>query len=93
MTDYANMLMDDGPPPGPAPPVASPPPAAPASPQDARLSDIREKLEALEPGDPASLMRLARAVAEAAGVECTLYKVQRGDGIETAVGWCLPPTP
>jgi len=36
-------------------------------------------------------MRLARAVAEAAGVECALYKVRRGDSIETAVGWRLPP--
>ena len=66
------------------------PPAPAAVPQDPRLDGIREKLEALEPGDQASLMMLARAVAEAAGVECTLYKVRRGDAIETAVGWRLP---
>jgi hypothetical protein len=36
-------------------------------------------------------MLLARAVADAAGVECALYKVQRGEAVETAVGWRLPP--
>jgi len=68
-----------------APPVAAPPP------EDPRWTDIREKFEALEPGDQASLMLLARAVADAAGVECALYKVQRGEAVETAVGWRLPP--
>ena len=80
-------------PPVAAPPAAALPTAAAALPEDPRLADIREKLEALEPGDQASLMRLARAVAEAGGAECVLYKVQRGDSIETAVGWRLPPAP
>lgn len=78
-------------PPVAAPPAAALPPAVAASPEDSRFAEIREKLEALEPGDQASLMMLARAVAEAAGVECALYKVRRGDSIETAVGWRLPP--
>ena len=35
-------------------------------------------------------MALARAVAAAAGAECVLYNVLRGDTIEAAVGWCVP---
>ena len=83
-------------------PVAAPEPASaapegpPASaaepPADPRLAAIRERLAALEPGDQQSLMALARAVAEAAGAECVLYNVQRGDAIESEVGWRLPPT-
>ena len=76
----------------PAPAAAREPAAAPEPPEDPRLAAIRERLAALEPGDQQSLMALARAVAEAAGAECVLYNVQRGDAIESAVGWRLPPT-
>jgi PAS domain-containing protein len=61
-------------------------------PEDPRLAAIREHLAALKPGDQQSLMALARAVADAAGAECVLYNVQRGDAVESAVGWRLPPT-
>ena len=37
-------------------------------------------------------MALARAVADAAGAECVLYNVMRGEAVETAVGWRLPPS-
>jgi PAS domain S-box-containing protein len=80
---------------GPLAPVAASPVAAvlpaPPPPEDPHWIDIRQKLQALKPGDQTSLMLLARAVADAAGVECTLYKVQRGEAVETAVGWRLPP--
>lgn len=62
-----------------------------AAPCDPRLDEIRDRLDALVPGDRASLMALARAVAVAAGAECVLYNVLRGDTIEAAVGWCVPP--
>lgn len=58
---------------------------------DPRLDDIRERLDALVPGDRASFTALARAVAAAAGAECVLYNVLQGDTIEPAVGWLLPP--
>jgi len=75
-------------------PAAAPEPvsAPPEPPEDPRLAAIRERLAALEPDDQQSLMALARAVAEAAGAECVLYNVQRGEAIESAVGWRLPPT-
>ncbi len=60
--------------------------------EDPRLTAIRERLAALDPADQQSFMALARAVADAAGAECMLYNVQRGDAIEPAVGWRLPPT-
>ena len=31
-------------------------------------------------------------MAGAAGAECVLYNVMRGDVVETAVGWRLPPS-
>ena len=37
------------------------------------------------------LFRSAKAVADAAGAECVLYNVMRGETVETAVGWRLPP--
>jgi hypothetical protein len=37
-------------------------------------------------------MALARTVADAAGAECVVYNVMRGDVVETAVGWRLPPS-
>lgn len=58
---------------------------------DPRLDQIREHLDALVPGDRASVMALARAVAAAAGVECVLYNVLEGDTIAAAVGWRVPP--
>lgn len=61
-----------------------------AAPSDPRLDEIRERLDALVPGDQASLLALARAVAAAAGAECVLYNVLNGDTIEPAVGWLLP---
>jgi PAS domain-containing protein len=77
-------------------PACTPPAGASAAaaepPEDPRLAAIRERLAALAPGDLQGLMALARAVADAAGVECVLYNVQRGDAIESAVGWRLPPT-
>ena len=66
--------------------------AAPPAPEDPRLAAIRERLETLAPGDQAGLMALARAVADAAGAECVLYNVMRGEAVETAVGWRLPPS-
>ena len=72
-----------------APPAAGS--VAPAA-EDPRLAAIRERLEALVPGDQAGLMALARTVADAAGTECVLYNVMRGDVVETAVGWRLPPS-
>jgi PAS domain-containing protein len=72
--------------------AATPPVPAAAAPEDPRLTLIAEKLAALDPNDRESLMALARAVADAAGAECVLYNVQRGDAIESAVGWRLPPT-
>src|SRR5665647_3466926 len=56
------------------------------------LGPIAERLETLAPGDQAGLMALARAVADAAGAECVLYNVMRGEAVETAVGWRLPPS-
>jgi hypothetical protein len=61
------------------------------APQDPRLDEIRERLDALVPGDRASFMALARAVAAAADAECVLYNVLQGDTIEPAVGWLVPP--
>jgi PAS domain S-box-containing protein len=72
-------------------PKASPTPAPPAS-EDPRLAAIREQLEMLTPSDNAGLMALARAVADAAGAECVIYNVMRGENLETAVGWRLPPS-
>ena len=66
--------------------------AVSATPEDPRLGAIRERLDALTPGDQAAFMDLARAVAAAAGAECVLYNVLRGDVVETAVGWRLPPS-
>jgi PAS domain-containing protein len=66
--------------------------AAPPAPEDPRLTAIRERLDALAPGDQAGLMALAKAVADAAGAECVLYNVMRDDAMETAVGWRLPPS-
>jgi PAS domain-containing protein len=66
---------------------------AAAVPVDPRLDAIRERLDALVPGDQASLLALARAVASAADAECVLYNVLNGDTIEPAVGWRLPPAP
>ncbi len=74
---------------GPAPPAAD---AAPPAPEDPRLAAIRERLEALTPGDQAGLMALAQAVAGAAGAECVVYNVMNGKAMETAVGWRLPPS-
>ena len=80
----------------PAAPAAGPPGdfarSAPPTPEDPRLAAIRERLEMLAPGDQAGLMALARAVADAAGAECVLYNVMRGEVVETAVGWRLPPS-
>ncbi|MCX6372448.1 MAG: PAS domain-containing protein [Actinobacteria bacterium] len=64
---------------------------APPALEDPRLETIRTCLEKLAPGDQAGFMALARAVADAAGAECVLYNVMRGDAVETAVGWRLPP--
>jgi PAS domain-containing protein len=89
-------------PPAPVPAAGAEPAGAPAlpdaatataqAPTDPRLAAIAERLAALEPDDPESFMALARAVADAAGAECVLYNVQRGDAIESAVGWRMPPT-
>ena len=68
----------------------SAPPAPPAL-EDPRLAAIREQLERLAPGDYAGLMALPTSVADAAGAECVLYNVMRGEVLETAVGWRLPP--
>ena len=62
-----------------------------AAPVDPRLETIKARLDELVPGDRASLLDLARAVAAAAGAECVLYNVLEGDTIEAAVGWRLPP--
>ena len=51
-------------------------------------SSSRRSCPATRPG----LMALAKAVAGAAGAECVLYNVMRGDVVETAVGWRLPPS-
>jgi len=77
-----------------APAVAAKPAgdAAPLAAEDPRQAAIRERLERLAPGDQAGLMALARAVADAAGAECVVYNVMRGDAVETAVGWRLPPS-
>jgi PAS domain S-box-containing protein len=66
--------------------------AASASPDDPRWAAIRECLEALEPGGNDGFTALARAVAAAAGTECVLYNVMRGEAVETTVGWRLPPS-
>jgi len=77
-----------------APAVAAKPAgaAAPLAAEDPRQAAIREQLATLAPGDQAGLMALARAVADAAGAECVVYNVMRGDAVETAVGWRLPPS-
>jgi len=75
-----------------AEPAADAAPSAPPTPENPRLAAIRERLEALTPGDQDGLMALARAVADAAGAECVLYNVMHGDAVETAVGWRLPPS-
>jgi PAS domain S-box-containing protein len=96
--DLVGRVADGEPPDAPAPDAgretaAVPDPAAaPESSDDSRLAAIREHLATLDPSDPQSFMALARAVADAAGAECVLYNVQRGDAIESAVGWRLPPT-
>ena len=71
-----------------APPAAG---AVPPAAEDPRLAALREQLTTLVPGDQDGLMALARAVADAAGAECVVYNVMRGDVLETAVGWRLPP--
>ena len=97
--DLVGRISDAAPAsPAAGPASATPPVTAaveavtPAPAEDPRLATIRERLAALRPGDQQSLMALARAVADAAGAECVLYNVQRGDAIEQAVGWRLPPT-
>ena len=76
-----------------APSAASPAAgSAPPATEDPRLAAIREQLTTLVPGDQAGLMALAKAVAGAAGAECVVYNVMRGDVVETAVGWRLPPS-
>ena len=71
---------------------SAPDPGQPApAPLDPRLAEIRDRLDAVVPGDRASLMALARAVGAAAGAECVVYNVLQGDTIEGAVGWLLPP--
>jgi PAS domain S-box-containing protein len=70
--------------------ASAPQPGGPA-PLDPVLDAVRAHLEALVPGDRASLLELARAVAAAAGAECVLYDVLEGDTVEAAVGWRLPP--
>ena len=67
---------------------------APVTPpqDDSRLAAIKERLEKLVPGDQATLVALAQAVADAAGAESVLYNVMRGEVMETAVGWRLPPS-
>jgi hypothetical protein len=79
---------------GQAAPSAASPAAgsAPPATEDPRLTPIREQLTTLVPGDHAGLMALARTVADAAGAECVVYNVMRGDVVETAVGWRLPPS-
>jgi len=77
---------------GAAEPADAAAPSAPSAAEDPRLAAIRERLETLAPSDQAGLMALARAVADAAGAECVLYNVMRGDALETAVGWRLPPS-
>jgi len=75
-------------------PVAgdAPAPAAGGAPRDdARLEAIATTLDALRPGDRASLLALARAVGDAAGADCVTFSVRAGDAFETAVGWRLPP--
>jgi PAS domain-containing protein len=73
----------------PQAPAGDGPPAA-SEPPDPRLAPIARALEALTPGDQAGFEALARAVGEAAGVECVSYSVRRGDDVETALGWRLP---
>jgi PAS domain S-box-containing protein len=75
-----------------AEPAANAVPSAPPVSEDPRLAAIREQLATLAPGDQAGLMALAKAVADAAGAECVLYNVMRGEAVETAVGWRLPPS-
>ena len=74
-------------------PQAPAPGATPAAtaPPDPRLAPIARALEVLEPGDQAGLEALARAVGDAAGAECVSYSVRRGDAVEKALGWRLPP--
>jgi hypothetical protein len=62
-----------------------------SAPPDPRLDEIRERLDALVPGDRGSFMALARSVAAVAAAECVHYNVLRGDTVEPAVGWLLPP--
>lgn len=57
---------------------------------DPRLAAIKQTLDNLQPGDPAGLMALARDVGAAAGAECVVYTVRRGEAEEKAVGWRLP---
>ena len=57
-----------------------------------RLAPIARALEMLEPGDLAGIEALARAVGDAAGAECVSYSVRRGDAVEKALGWRLPPS-
>jgi PAS domain S-box-containing protein len=64
--------------------------ARPSARTDARLDSIRERLNALRPGDQSSLMLLAKAVGDVAHAECVLYRVKHGDVEETAIGWRLP---
>ena len=40
---------------------------------------------------PPAWRRSPRAVGEAAGAECVAYTVRRGDVVEKALGWRLPP--
>jgi len=59
--------------------------------EDPHLAAIRQQLETLAPGEQAGLMALAKTVADAAGAECVLYNVVRGETVEAEVGWRLPP--
>ena len=87
------VQKDAGLEPGGAAPLAAVPTSlsSAAAPVDPRLETIKARLDELVPGDRASLLDLARAVAAAAGAECVLYNVLEGDTIEAAVGWRLPP--
>jgi len=62
-------------------------PAAAATP---RVAAIAERIEGLRPGDGDDLVALARAVGSAAGAECAVFTVRRGDAQERVVGWRLP---
>jgi len=95
--DLLGRVEAAGRPAAPAAPAIAAAPAddsvlsVPLSAEDPCLVAIREQLETLVSGDQAGLMALARAVADAAGAECVLYNVVRGETVEAEVGWRLPP--